>query len=103
MAKKNPGLAMASAVKDVQKALDRIAEIREELNSVKALYAEHDILVEDVLPLFIEMEDDKFIIHRSIKLGSKTYTLSPFFFDEKKGKLLAKVWKSTAFGTVAIG
>lgn len=80
---------------------DRIKQIREHLAQVKALYQEHDKLMTEVLPLFIEVQDDKFIVNREVKIRGKTYRLSPYFFDEKKG-LVAKVWKSTPFESVSI-
>jgi len=82
--------------------LKRIKELRAELNKVKVLYQEHDQLMSEVLPAFIEVQADKFVIAREIKLGSKTYRLSPHFFDEKKGLVVPKVWKSTAFESATI-
>lgn len=79
----------------------RVKDIREHLAQVKTLYQEHDQLMTELLPLFIEVHDDKFIVNREVKLSGKTYRLSPHFFDEKKG-LVAKVWKSAAFETVSI-
>jgi hypothetical protein len=102
MAKKNPGLDAAQAIKQLQQKLTKIAELRTKINGAKTLYQEHDALVEELLPLFIEVQDDRFIIHRHIKLGSKTYHFSPYFYDEKKAQLVAKVWKSTAFGVSTI-
>lgn len=80
----------------------RLTELRKEIQAAKNLYAEHDALVNELLPLFIEQDDDQFIIQREIKIGTKKYRFNPFFYDEKKAKLVSKVWKSTAFesGTI---
>lgn len=80
----------------------RLNQLRSQLNGVKALYTEHDQLVEELLPLFIEIRDNEFLVHREITLGNKKYRFNPFFYDETKGKLRANQWKSVAFksGTV---
>lgn len=79
-----------------------LKELRAQINKLKTLYQRHDALMEELLPLFIEVQSDKFIVHREFKLGSKTYRVAPYFYDEKKSKLTAKVWKSTAFEAVAV-
>lgn len=79
-----------------------LKNLRDKIQTLKALYAEHDALVMELLPLFIETEADRFIIKREISIGSKKYRFNPFFYDEKKGQVMAKVWKSTAFESGSI-
>ncbi len=92
----------ANQVSSVKDKLKKIKELRSKINSLKHLYQEHDALMEEILPLFIEIQADKFIIAREIKLSGQTFKLSPFFYDEKKGQLVAKSWKSTAFPVASI-
>lgn len=82
--------------------LERIQEIKKQLNSMKTLHQEHDQLLKEVLPLFIETTPDSFSIRRRVTLGGKTFRLTPNFFDEKKAEHQSKVWKSTAFETFFI-
>ena len=74
----------------------RLKEIRIQLAGVKSLYAEHDKLMTALLPLFIEITPNKFIVHREITIGTEKYRYSPNFWDEKDAELKARVWKSTA-------
>ena len=83
--------------------IKRVKELRAKLNSFKTLYQEHDQLMKELLPMFIEKHPDKFIIAREVKLGTEVFRLSPHFYDEKKDELLAKNWKSTAHETFTIG
>ena len=76
--------------------------LRAQLAALKPLYHQHDELVEELLPLFIKMEADKITIAREISLGTEKFKLTPYFYDEKKGVLKAKVWKGTAHETFAI-
>lgn len=104
-AKKKPAkktAAQTNPVAELKQKLARIQEIRKELAKVKALYQEHDVLLTQVLPMFIDVQDDKFIIARSISLGGKKYDLVPYFYDPEKGTLVGKQWKSTAMNTVTI-
>jgi len=87
----------------IENKLARIKEIRATLNSLKGLYAEHDALVQDVLPLFITKTNDGFMIRTTVQLGTTMATFSPSFYDEKKACLVAKSWKSTAFSPGCIG
>ena len=80
----------------------RIQEIRKKLSSMKDLYIEHDQLTREVLPLFVQTTPEKFEILRELKLGSKTYRITPYFFNSQKSELQAKVWKSTAHETFTI-
>lgn len=90
-------------VKVLEQKLARIKELRAQFNSMHALYAEHDALVEEVLPLFIVKTLEGFLVRTSVQLGSTTVTFSPSFYDEKKAKLTAKSWKSVAFEPGRIG
>jgi hypothetical protein len=56
----------------------------------------------ELLPLFIVKTDSQFIINREITIGTEKHKLAPHFYDEKKGIVLAKQWKSTAFETATI-
>jgi hypothetical protein len=56
--------------------------------------------VAELLPMFITVDGDKFTIQRTIKLGTETHTLVPYFYDAKTGGFKAKQWKSTAFPTI---
>ena len=88
-----------SAVNDKFKQLKKL---REQIGKLKSLYAEHDQLMEELLPLFIEKTPDAFIVKREVTVGTEKYRFTPFFYDEKKALVRAKVWKSTAFesGTI---
>jgi len=70
--------------------------LRDQINAMKDLYRQHDELMSELLPLFIRVEPDKFTVQREITLGTQKYRFCPFFYDTKKGKLLSKIWKSTA-------
>ena len=80
----------------------RLKTVRAELAKLKVLYQEHDRLMTELLPLFIKVESDNFTIAREISLGTEKYRLTPHFYDEKKGQLMSKVWKSTAFESASI-
>ena len=77
--------------------LERLNTLREQLNATRALYVEHDALVEELLPMFITQTQTGWVINREVKIGNRTYTFVPSFYDSKKAKLTAKVWKSCAF------
>ena len=80
----------------------RLKEIKAELSGFKTKYQEHDALLAELLPLFIEQDADKFVINREITLGTKKYRITPHFYDEQKGIVVPKTWKSTAFPTASI-
>ena len=86
-------------VKDRFKALKKV---RAQLAGVKSLYIKQNELMDELLPLFIEVTPDEFRIKREIKIGSTKYRFTPFFYDEKKGIVVPKVWKSSAFETGSI-
>ena len=88
---------MANALTLIQTRFTRLKEIRVEMNKLKALYQEHDAIVEELLPLFIQVHPDKFVVAREISLNNQTYRLEPYFYNVQKSKLVSKVWKSTAF------
>ena len=82
------------AIRDKFKALK---EVRDKINAMKALYQEHDVIMAELMPLFINISADEFVIKREITVGNKKFRFTPYFYDEKKGQIGAKVWKSTAF------
>lgn len=86
----------------LKKKFAELAKVRAQLAAVKVLYAKHDQLIAELIPLFITVEQDRFVVAREVTLGTEKHRLVPYFYDEKKGTLLAKQWKSTAFGTVTI-
>jgi hypothetical protein len=86
----------------IKNKFSRLAQVRAQLAALKVLYAEHDSLVSELMPLFIEKTNDAFIVKRQITLGNTTHRLVPYFYDDKKGILKAKCWKSTAMETMAI-
>jgi len=103
MGKKKP-VAVESPVSTLDKLnakFKRLKELRAKIAEMKILYAEHDALMRELLPLFILQEKDAFLISREITLGSHKYRFSPSFYSEKDG-LRSKAWKSTAFETGTI-
>jgi hypothetical protein len=102
-AKKGPEAPTAEDQFAALKAkFQKLSEIRKKIAEAKALYAQHDAMVAELLPLFIKKTDKQFIIEREITLGTEIHKLVPYFYDDKKGILLAKQWKSTAFETATI-
>ena len=91
--------AALTQVKDRFKALKKV---RAEIAEMKQLYVKHNELMTELMPLFIETTPDEFIIKREIKIGAMKYRFTPFFYDEKKGIVVPKVWKSTAFESGSI-
>jgi hypothetical protein len=99
-------IIMSSSVghlNSVQTKFKQLRELRSKLEGIKRLYAEHDRLMGELLPLFITQSPDQFVIKREIQIGSEKYRFIPRFYDEKKDMVLAKCWKSTAFesGTIS--
>jgi hypothetical protein len=86
----------------IQTKFSRLKELRAKISAMKDLYREHDDLVKELLPLFIEAKPDGFIIKREIQIGSEKYRFTPSFYDTKKAEVLAKEWRSTAFPTGTI-
>lgn len=89
--------SVSTSLTSINDKFKKLKELREQIQSLKTLYAQHDNLMAELLPLFISVEDDRFVIAREIKIGTKKHRFTPFFYDEKKAQLTAKVWKSTAF------
>jgi len=75
----------------------RLRQIRTELEVLKQKYREHDTLVAELLPLFVSRENGRWIINEQFSLGTEVHTLVPYFFDQRKGVITVKQWKSTAF------
>jgi hypothetical protein len=91
-----------ASITSVQAKFKRVKQIRAELAKLKVLYQEHDRLMEELIPLFVTKENDRFVVARQITLGAETYKVSAYFYDEKKGELKSKAWKSTAHETFTI-
>lgn len=103
--KKKKATTVQTATSALTQIKDRFAalkKVRAQLASVKQLYIKHNELMEELMPLFIETTADEFIIKREIKIGTRKYRFTPFFYDEKKGTIVPKVWKSTAFESGSI-
>jgi hypothetical protein len=81
----------------------RLAALQAQLQAMKALYAEHDALTEELMGMFIiKNGDESFTVKRSVTVGHKTFRLNPSFYDGDKNKLTAKRWRSGATPTVVI-
>lgn len=90
------------SLQSIQAKFTQLKKLRAKIAQAKALYAQHDVLMEELLPLFIESNAEQFIIRREITIGTKKYRLNPHFYNEKKARVTAKVWKSTAFESATI-
>ena len=95
-------ITVLTQLQSVQDKFKRLKELRIEISKAKKLYAEHDALMTELMPLFVEVTPDQFIIKRDVTVGNQKYRFTPFFYDEKKSQLVAKVWKSTAFESGAV-
>ena len=98
-------VAVSSAVAQVasiQAKFKELAAVQTQIARLKFLYQEQDRLMTELLPLFITKTGSQFIIEREITIGNETHKMSPRFWDEKKGILLNKQWKSTAVETGTI-
>ncbi len=91
-----------SALAGIAEKFRRLEALRTQINGLKTLYAQHDALQSELLPLFIQKTDTQFIVNRQVTIGARTYRIKPFFYDEAKGTLLSKRWKSTAHETFTI-
>jgi hypothetical protein len=80
----------------------RLKKLQAQISEVKTLYAQHDEIMNDLLPLFVTVRHDTISIRRELKIGTKTYRLNPHFYDTKKGRIVSSVWKSTACKTATI-
>lgn len=93
---------VADAMQAIGTKFARLTELKQEINRLKTLYQEHDALVSELIPLFVQKTDSQFVIARSVTVGNRTYRLTPFFYDEAKGTILSKRWKSAAHETFSI-
>lgn len=91
-----------SALAGIADKFRQLEALRQRINELKTLYAQHDALQSELLPLFIQKTDTQFIVNRQVAIGNRTYRLTPFFYDEAKGTILSKRWKSTAHETFTI-
>ena len=80
----------------------RLTEMRTHIAAAKELYKAHDALVEELLPCFITITDNEFIIKRQVVIGDRTYRLHPSFFDVSKNKAVAKQFKAAFHPTMTI-
>jgi len=83
----------------IQSRFEKLKELQDKIASLKVLYKEHDVLMGELLPLFIEVYPDRIVTKREITVGTKVYRFTPFFYDEKKGEILTKAWKSVCHAT----
>jgi hypothetical protein len=83
----------------VHAKFQRVQELRAQIGKLKSLYAEYDSLMEQLIPYFVRKENDRFIVSRKLTIGTKTYNIHAYFYDEKKGLILSKAWKSAAHET----
>lgn len=95
-------VSATSALTQIKNKFEELKKVRDEITKMKHLYVKHNELMDELMPLFVEVTADEFIIKREIKIGTKKYRFTPFFYDEKKGTVVPKVWKSTAFESGAI-
>lgn len=106
MAKKKKTTKKATpvdALTALHQKFTRLKNLRRRIQTVKPLYQQYDALLQELLPLFVTRnESGDFVVKNQVSLGNKTYRLTPFFYDEKRGHVTAKVWKSSAFETFAI-
>ena len=74
----------------------RLAQLRRQIEANKGIYEEHDRLMVELLPLFIERNSDntEFRVKRAIQIGTRVYRFTPAFL--KGDELVAKSWKSVA-------
>jgi|WetSurMetagenome_2_1015567.scaffolds.fasta_scaffold607536_2 hypothetical protein len=93
---------VSDALANIAGKFQRLSELRQRINELKGLYQEHDALQSELLSLFVQKTDSQFVIARQFTVGGRTYRLTPFFYDQAKGTLLAKRWKSTAHETFTI-
>lgn len=80
----------------IQTKFARLAELRRQIEANKAIYEEHDRLMLELLPLFVERNSDntEFRVKREIQIGTRRYRYTPAFL--KGDELVAMSWKSVA-------
>jgi hypothetical protein len=98
----HPAPTAAQLTAALKAKFTRLATLQQQINGLKALYAEHDALMSELLPLFITSSDEGWTIRKSTTIGNKTYRFTPGFFDEKKNQIVSKVWKSAAHSSGTI-
>jgi len=87
----------------IRAKFDRLAQLQTQIANAKTLYAEHDALVEELMPMFITRNSDgSFSVAVNKVIGNRTFRLNPTFFNAEKNKLMAKTWRSTATPTISI-
>jgi len=86
----------------VRQKFVRLREIRAQLDTARNLYREHDALMEELMPMFISESPTQFVINREVTIGTQTYRFNPYFYDTRRNRSVAKVWKSCAFETGSI-
>lgn len=84
-------------IANVQAKFEELEKVRKDITKLKSFYIKYNTLMEELLPLFIEVEPDRITLKRDLTVGNKKYRFTPFFYDEKKSMILPKVWKSCAF------
>ena len=95
-------VTLAQKIADIQIKFTELKKLRKRLTGLKGLYVKHNELMEELMPLFIEVSTDQIIMKRELTIGNKKYRFNPFFYDEKKARVVPKVWTSCAFesGTI---
>ena len=86
----------------VRLKFSRLREVRNQLDQARNLYREHDAIMEELLPMFIQQTPTGWVINREVTIGTQTYRFNPYFYDTRRNRTVAKVWKSTAFETGSI-
>lgn len=97
-----PVTAMTSHAASIKAKFARLKAIKAEKAKTKLLYQEEDLIYQEILPLFIEVHPDRFVILREFNIGSETFRLTPAFYDEIKGVIVSKAWKSVACPSMVI-
>jgi hypothetical protein len=86
----------------IRRKFARLRELDAEINRLRNVYRERDALMEELLPTFIQETGAQFVINREVTIGTQTYRFNPYFFDQRRGRSVPKVWKSCAFETGSI-
>lgn len=86
----------------IKRLFKRNQALNKELAKVKPLYQEKDLILEQLMELFVKVYSDRIVIRRSYTIGNQVFRLSTPLYDELKCRLQPKVWKSSASPTVVI-
>jgi hypothetical protein len=100
--KKKPKKKIESAndyVRIIQDKFNSLKEIKRKIVTLKGLYAQYTNIVEELLPLFIEVNVERITIKREITIGDRKYKYTPSLYNSNENKITSKSWKSTAFET----